>query len=291
MIEMPKLEQTQLLDDIEAFSRNGPLPGSEISMPAVGRERLTFPDLNQSVQRQSLTPDSLSQTSSAQPANIAGGSSLLARFKQQAQAVQESMQRRDQSEVARALQLSGGLEVVFHYFDDLVKQLNVVKPPVDKEFVFAGNIVFSSLKWVEGAVDFRLLPAASEDRMYETVTVRLRMAAPHKINVEREALAVEPLRNSLLDHNIAFQLSEKRNERQQAQRASFIIPCEIKAGFVLKADYTAGNLVLRTRNIDRFGTMEFRLRMADIDPEMLEGLTLLILGEENDFLKRFRRSA
>ena len=60
---------------------------------------------------------------------------------------------------------------------------------------------------------------------------------------------------------------------------------------MLKADYEMGHLVLRTRNIDRFGMMEFKLQPEDICQETLDELTKLFLGEKSRFLQVFRRSA
>jgi hypothetical protein len=109
--------------------------------------------------------------------------------------------------------------------------------------------------------------------------------------VDREALGIEPLRKMLHDYGIAFTIEEKLNARNQAERARFSFPCEIKAGFLIKADYTAGDLILRTRNIDRFGMMEFRLGVNDLNRETLDELTQLFLGEKSRFLTLFRRTA
>lgn len=289
-----KDRQSQLLAEIEEFSRNGPLPGTEPAKPELHREALSFPDLNKPAasrapQGAAVPPAPTLEVAPALAAPAAD--SLLARLKQQAQSIQQDASQRDVTQDARARQLSAALGSAFHYLDDLVKQLNIVKPAIPRDFVFPGNIVFAGMSWVEGAADFRMVPSATEDRRYDSLTARFRIAAPQQIVVERDAIGIEPLRKALHDYSVVFSLEEKLNARQQAERGRFTIPCEIKGGFLIKADYAAGDLVLRTRNIDRFGMMEFRLRAEDLNQETLDELTKLFLGEKSRFLTLFRRSA
>lgn len=296
-------KRSQLLAEIEEFSRSGPRASAEPAKPELHRETLAFPDLNKA---QGVAPAAKAPAAKAAASPVAtppptleapsslgapAASSLLARLKQQAQSLQQGADQRDAEIEARAHQLSASIGAAFHYLDDLVKQLNIIKPAIPKEFVFPGNIVFAGMSWVEGAADFRMVPSATEDRRYESLTARFRIAAPQQIAVERDAIGIEPLRKTLHDYGIAFSVEEKQNARHQVERARFSFPCEIKAGFLIKADYEAGHLLLRTRNIDRFGMMEFRLRPEDLNQETLDELTKLFLGEKSRFLTMYRRSA
>lgn len=296
----PKADtQTRLLDDIEAFSRNGPpLRDEGPAQPIFTRDKLRFPDLTKAPpEKQKNVAQTFAERAVGLSMPTAGhgtptADSLLSRLKQQAQTVVQSTSvLRDAEAELRALHLSAGLGAAFHYLNDLIKQLNIIKPAVPKEFVFSGNIVFAGMSWVEGAADFRMLPTATEDRLYETMTARFRLAAPGQILVERDTLGVEPLRKQLHDANIPFQLEERKNKRSQVESGLFTLPCEIRAGFLIKADYEADSLVLRTRNIDRFGMMEFRLQAGDLTQTVLDELAQLMLGQENQFLKLFRRTA
>jgi hypothetical protein len=291
-------KKSQLLAEIEAFSRQGPVVAPAApTPPELHRETLSFPDLNKAPSGPRATPQLASKTappttSTPSPAKPAtDNASLLARLKQQAQSLQQGSNARDQELEARAAHLSQSLAAAYHYLDDLIKQLNIIKPAIPKEFSFPGNIVFRDLQWTEGAADFRMVPSATEDRRYDNLTARFRLAAPQQITLERDAIGIEPLRKLLHDHNIAFTLEEKKNARSQVELGRFSIPCEIKAGFLIKADYTAGCLILRTRNIERFGMMEFRLQAEELHQETLDELTKLFLGEKSRFMAMFRRSA
>ncbi len=288
-------DTSQLLADIETFSRQGPVTSQEPVKPEIHREVLAFPDLNKA-HVGDLGPTVPKATPSAAPTSTpgqvdAGSGSLLARLKQQAETLQKGTEEHSAAKEEQARILSDGIATAFHYLDDVIKQLNIIKPSNPREFDFPGNILFANMGWIEGATDFRRVPTASDDHRYESLTVRFRIAAGRDIVVEREGTSVEPFRKLLHDYSIVFTADEKMNARNIVERARFTFPCEIKAGFVLKADYEMGNLVLRTRNIDRFGMMEFKLQPADICQETLDELTKLFLGEKNRFLQMFRRSA
>jgi hypothetical protein len=290
--------KSQLLAEIEEFSRNGPCVSAEPAKPELHRETLAFPDLNKpaaaAAQSSQLPRPAVSPAPTLEAPSSLGGSSadsLLARLKQQAQSLQQGADERGAQLNAQAQKLSASLGGAFHYLDDLIKQLNIIKPAIPKEFIFPGNIVFAGMNWVEGAADFRMVPSASDDRRFESLTARFRLASPQQLTVERDALGVESLRKTLHDHNIVFKMEEKQNARNQVERARFTFPCEIRAGFLIKADYEAGNLILRTRNVERFGMMEFKLQPDDLNQETLDELTKLFLGEKSRFLTMYRRTA
>lgn len=283
---------SSLLADIEEFSRHGPRVGNEPVKHELHRETLAFPDLDKPAAPPAARPaPTLPAADFADTPSTQSSNSLLTRLKQQAETLQQDASQTDAVRAIIATQLSKSLGAAFHYLDDLVKQLNIIKPPIPKEFVFAGNIPFAGMSWVEGAADFRMVPGATDDRRYDSLTARFRIAAPKQISLERVAPNIEPLRKQLHDYGILFSIDEQRNARNQAESARFTFPCEIKAGFAFKADYEAGLLVLRTRNIDRFGMMEFRLKPAELNEETLDELTKLFLGEKSRFLQMFRRSA
>lgn len=292
--------KSQLLAEIEEFSRNGPRVSAEPAKPELHRETLAFPDLNKPAAAAQPAKSPYPPVAAVSPTptleapsslGAASADSLLARLKQQAQSLQQGVDERDARLDAQAQKLSASLGGAFHYLDDLIKQLNIIKPAIPKEFVFPGNIVFAGMNWVEGAADFRMVPSASDDRRFENLTARFRIASPQQIAVERDALGVESLRKTLHDHNIVFTMEEKQNARNQVERARFLFPCEIRAGFLIKADYEAGNLILRTRNVERFGMMEFKLQPDDLNQETLDELTKLFLGEKSRFLTMYRRTA
>lgn len=292
-------KSSQLLADIEAFSLNGPTPSQETSKPEIHRESVSFPDLKKAQAAAKSPAPAVPSSFTTPPSTPAAGrhaeaapaSNLLERLKQQASSIQKDTSQRDTQLEFRAKLITAVMGAAYRYLDDLFKQLNILKPAIPKEYVLPGNIAFAGMSWTEGATDFRMVPSATDDRRYESISTRFRIASPQKLVIDRQTTGIEPVRKSLQDYGVVFTVEEKHNIRNQPESARFTIPCEVKSGFLVKADYEAGNLVLRTRNIDRFGMMEFRLEAQELNQAALDELTHLILGEKSRFMQMFRRSA
>lgn len=277
----------QLLKDIESFDMNGPAKEEEPVAPArftpartVTAEPVAAPPKK--------TPPPVA-AAEPPPDTLRNDSSLLARLKQQAQSKREGEDRQNTLQYAQQKIISDALQQTFLYFNELTQQLNVIKPIYEKSYSFFGVVEFDNMNWEEGRADFRMQQIASENRFYEQVTLRYRLQAPKQFRVTRENPAMEKLHKALFDHSIVFKTDEERNERGHAERATFTFPCEIKAGLMLVGDPASGEMILRTRNIERFGAMEFRMSPERLDAESLDELTHLILGKPNRVAQLFRR--
>lgn len=275
----------QLLKDIETFSEQGPpkdhapvpprftpssQPSASTRVPAASLASQTTPI---------ATPDTASHASS----------SLLGALKQQAHEKLQSDVQKSGLQIEQKKDISAALQRAFRYFDELVKQLNVLKPAYEKSYSFFGVADFDEMHWEEGRADYRMEQLASEDRLFDQASLRYRLVAPKKFSVTRENPAMEKLRKTLFDHGIIFTTDEQINDRSRVERATFNFPCEIKAGLMLMGDENTGEIVLRTRNIERFGIMEYRTTPESITTETLDALTLLILGKPHRMPQLFRR--
>ena len=217
-------------------------------------------------------------------------SSLLASLKQQALAKQQSENQKSSQREAVLQRIHSALGMAYQYLNDLVQQLNILKPPYAKAYSFFGAADFEGMTWQEGRADFRMQETSSDNRLYDQVTLRYRLASQKQFSVARENPALEKLRKALFDYNITFAVDEARNERGHIERATFTFPCEIKAGLLLAGNYETGKLLLRTRHVERFGIMEYQLQPESINQEALDQLAHLILGESNRVSQLFERT-
>ncbi|MFA7279036.1 MAG: hypothetical protein WC100_02970 [Sterolibacterium sp.] len=216
-------------------------------------------------------------------------SSLLANLKQQALAKQQSENRKSAQQDEILQRIHKALGMTYQYLNDLVEQLNILKPPYAKGYSFFGVADFDDMSWQEGRADFRMQETASENRLYDQVTLRYRLAGPKQFKIVKENPALEKLRKALFDYNIAFTADEAKNERGHIEKATFTFPCEIKAGLMLSGNYETGKLLLRTRHIERFGLMEYELAPEDINQDALDQIAQLIMGENNRVSQMFQR--
>lgn len=224
-------------------------------------------------------------------AQTAAPSGLLASLKQQALAKQQSENQKSSQRDVVLQRIHAALGTAYQYLNDFVMQLNILKPPYAKTYAFFGLADFEELAWQEGRADFRMQETASDNRLYDQVSLRYRLAGPKPFSVARENPALEKLCKALSDYNIAYTAAEVRNERGQVERATLSFPSEIKAGLLLAGNYQTGKLLLRTRNIERFGIMEYQLPPESVNQEALDELARLILGENNRIGQLFQRTA
>ena len=293
----------RLLEDIEAFSRLG---APEAAAAARVNPAAT-PPAPAAPTRPPVHPAALAPAPAATPAPApvsaaapaatppppppAASSSLLANLKKQALAKQMSETQTNAVQKEQMLRIHSALGMTYQYLNDLVQQLNILKPPYAKTYSFFGVAEFDEMTWQEGRADFRMQEGATDDRYYNQVTLRYRLAAQKQFRVTRENPALEKLHKALFDNNIVFTTEEVRNERNQVEKATFTFPAEVKAGLLLAANYETGGILLRTRNIERFGIMEYQLTPESISQDALDQLAQMILGESNRINQLFQRTA
>lgn len=287
-----KEAQTKLLKDIEAFSRSKLDPAAaDASERAMSGPRFPAIDLHAAAARSQVPAARLDAAASQAQAAAGAGGSLLDKLKREAQAKQLTDSQRFTLQEQRKHFISEALQNAFHYLREFCEQLNILKPAYPLSYNLLNIVSFDRLAWQEGRTDFRLVPAAAEDRLYEQVTLRFRLASGEELRVERENPAHEVFRDALFENNIAFSEEGTRNERGHVGRTTFTFPCEIKAGIIFVADYKLGDIRLQLRNLQRFGSTEYRLPPEALTDEAFEELARLLLGERSRFEKMFRRVA
>ncbi len=281
----------QLLKDIETFSEQGP-PKDSTPIPPRFTPSPSAQTLASTTSAHIPAASPVSSTTLATTSDAAthASSSLLGALKQQATEKLQSDVQKSGLQTEQKKAISAALQRAFRYFDELIKQLNVLKPAYEKSYSFFGVVDFDEMHWEEGRADYRMEQLASDDRLFDQASLRYRLVAPKKFSVTRENPAMEKLRKALFDHGIVFTTDEQLNDRSRVERATFNFPCEIKAGLMLMGDENTGEIVLRTRNIERFGVMEYRTTPEIIATESLDALTLLILGKPNRVPQLFHRA-
>jgi hypothetical protein len=219
---------------------------------------------------------------------VASGS-LLARLKDQAAArLAEETQRVDLEEQTRR-QISDSLQQTYLYLRDFVNQVNIIKPAYPGNYYLNEQLVFDKLSWREGRADLRKLEDATDTRRVERVTLRYLLAGDVPITIDRENPAMEILDRTLRDYDLKFTFEGFKNERARTERGRFTVQREIRAGLLFVADYATGDIRLRSLNVQRLGSAEYRIPADALDTPTIEEIALLVLGESSQFVRRFRR--
>lgn len=214
--------------------------------------------------------------------------SLLQQLRQQAQARQHDDVAKQKELTTISRQLDECLRRIFSYCHELVQQLNILKPNVERRYTMLGTIDFSGLQWQEGFVDYRTRPH-SVGASYEQVSLNCRLLAPDKLTVERDAIAAENFRKTLFDNGVVFTCDEVRNARHMVQKAIFSITADVKVNVRWRADPEQGVIVLESRNLERFGSRDYALPPESVNLAMLDQFARLLLGQPNRFRDYYRR--
>jgi hypothetical protein len=284
-----KEKQARLLQEIEVFARSkqnlAAMDAAEKQAPRVAAAPIA-PARGEAKPAPASPPPTAPTAATAVP-----GGSLLDRLRREAEAkrMTDSQVFASHGRMQRAM--SDGLQSVFQYLREFCEQLNVLKPPYPSTYKLHNVVEMEGLTWQEGRTDYRLLPQANDERLFDQVTFRFRLGAGRELRIEREAPAHETFRKMLIEANIAYQEEEFRNQKSHVERAVYTFPAEVKAGIALSADYQTGEIRLLVRNIRRFGAAEYRLPVEMLKQETFEEIARLVLGEENRVDKMFRRVA
>lgn len=206
----------------------------------------------------------------------AGG--LLAQLRAAALAKQQEEQKPD-PKVLMIPRVSAAVERAWRYLKEFAGQLNAVKPAYAKDYIIGGVPKFDGLKWDSVQADFRTKELSPTSKVFEQVTLNFRLSANKVLSVTREIPADEKLKQVLQDMRIEFTDQKERNERGSFVSTKFIIPCEVKGSVQLIGNFETGKLLLKTRNVESFGTLEHVLSPDAITEESLNELSHFILGE------------
>lgn len=288
--------EASLLADIEAFDMRAIslAPEAPYTDPAAQAEAAkVFPEIVPDGTARELpkeaAPAPAPAAAAATPSAPSGGVSLLQQLRQQAQAQQNdaAAKKRDLSIVSK--QLDECLRRVFSYCHELVQQLNIIKPNVERHYSMLGNIEFRGLQWQEGFVDYRTRPHSSgSGATYEQVTLNCQLLAPEKLTLERDAISADNFRKTLFDNGVVFTFDEVKNARHMVLKTVFSITADVKVNVRWRADLEQGVLVLETRNLERFGARDYVLPPESITMAMLDQFALLLLGQANQFRDYYR---
>ncbi len=207
----------------------------------------------------------------------------LAALKQAAQAKRDEEASKPKSETkeAREDRVSKALERIYWYLKDLVEQLDVLQPDYpNKGYAIHGVPEFTDFAWDLGKLDLTTKETSPITKLFTQVVLDFRLSKQKPmLKIDRDLAGVEKLKQSLKDYGLAFHMSDTRNAHGAIVKATFSFPCEVMAKVEFIGKFDAGKLLMKTRNIERFGMMEFTIAPEAVTPESLGELTGFILGE------------
>lgn len=280
-------QEAALLAALEQFDPGAAIQ-AEPAVPSTGTTTgpgLVFPR---------IVPAGAVRTLAEQPVPVGdapaavSGLSVLAGLRQQAQ---QRLQDEVAADVVRSqvnTAIDAALKQLFFYLHDVVEQLNVLHPAIDRRYPLIETQVLAGLVWQEGFVDYRTR-AQSAGGLVERVSLSYQLACEEALRIRRESLGVERFRNILYDYGLLFSSREFKDAHGQLTHAEFEIPAKLAVNVRWRADFERGEIVFEARNLERFGSTTLSLKPAAVDAALGEEFTRWLLGQPNRFRELARR--
>ena len=183
------------------------------------------------------------------------------------------------------MQLQAKLREIYAYLDDLVKQLNVIKPTILRSYYIEGLGNFDNINQQDYVLNKRHKTLDNKD-FIDQISLRLRCASGSALTAEKEsARTIQALKEYLWNYNIKFETQEFKNQRGLLERAIFNVPCEVVINIIIKGDFEKSLINIHTKNIERLSEHNYVYEIDEINETLLEQFSKLLLGEPNNFRK------
>ena len=196
-------------------------------------------------------------------------------------AVDDAAKAKAESKEEKEDKVSEALKRTYFYLKELVEQLDVLKPDMPaKNYAIHGVPEFTDFAWDVGNLDLRTRELTPIRKLFTRVTLDYRLSKGKPIlKVERPSPANDKLRQILKDYQLGFSSRDEKNERGAVLKTIFGINFEVLCQLNFEGDYDRYKLVLKTRNVERFGHAEHLIAPEAVTQEALEELTGYVLCE------------
>ncbi len=181
------------------------------------------------------------------------------------------------------MQLQAKLREIYAYLDDLVKQLNIIRPTVLRSYYIEGVGNFENLNQQDYFLNKRHKSIDNKD-FIDQITLRFRCARGGGLTAEKESPStIQALKEYLWSYNIKFETQEIKNERGFVGRAIFKIPSEVVVNITINGDFEKSQIKIHTKNMERLSERDFTYEINEINEALLEELSKFLLGKPNNF--------
>lgn len=181
------------------------------------------------------------------------------------------------------MQLQAKLREIYAFLDDLVKQLNIIKPTVLRSYYIEGVGNFENLNQQDYFLNKRHKSIDDKD-FIDQISLRLRCTTGDALTAEKESPAtIQALKEYLWAYNIKFETQEFKNERGFVERVIFKIPGEVVVNITINGDFEKSQIKIHTKNMERLSEYNFTYEIDEINETLLEQFSKFLLGSPNNF--------
>lgn len=183
------------------------------------------------------------------------------------------------------MQLQAKLREIYAYLDDLVTQLNIIKPTVLRSYYIEGVGNFDNINQHDYVLNKRHKSIDNKD-FIDQITLRFRCAPGDVLTAEKESPStIQALKEYLWTYNIKFETQEFKNQRGFVERVIFKIPGEVVVNITIKGDFEKSQIKINTKNVERLSEYNYIYEIDEINEALLEEFYKFLIGKPNNFRK------
>jgi hypothetical protein len=210
---------------------------------------------------------------------------LLDDLKKQAEMVKTQQLSQDSLREDAIKLVEDKMKQTFHYLNDLLKQLAVIKPTNPMVYSVPGVGDLAKLQFAESFIDFRRKRINDKDH-FDVITFYLKWGSSESLVVERDMpVTAQKVRDLLFSYNLKFTEEETKNARGMVANTKFTVQPFIVADVTIKADHEHGRLLITAKNLLRLGRDDFVVPAGEINDTMLEEFAKSLIGQPSGFRK------
>jgi hypothetical protein len=215
--------------------------------------------------------------------------SFLDELKAQAEALQ-SRQRVDEAAFERnALATDAACKLAFHYWLELARQLNVLRPAVAARYAFDARAVLDgpaeSLVFDDFRVDARRKRLRNLE-LYDHAVITCWVRGRRRIAIARDfPIEIERLEARLSQAGLVAAGDPHRDaETGRFVEMRYDFEADVRVGVRLGLDHEQGRVQFACSNLEGLASITVEFAAADVDSALLDELAKWWLGRDNRFV-------
>lgn len=214
---------------------------------------------------------------------------LLDDLKKQAENIRQESSQKMMAYSANLAPIEQKMRAAFNYFNELSKELKVVKPSVNWRFLIFGVGEFTDLKLAECKVDFRR--KVVDDREYiDFVKLHFVWQSAQGLVAKRTSRGmVDQFREMLYRNNLRFELEEAKSEMGVVAAGTFKVSNEIRVDVTLTNDFENGRILISTKNLGKFDETQHWVQPEQMDEAFLDDFASLLIDQPSQFFQKVQK--
>ncbi len=210
--------------------------------------------------------------------------SLLDDLKKEANSIRNREAVNTHALKTNVVAIDQGLRKIFDYFNELFKQLNIIKPLCETSYHLHGVGALENLMQIDYRIEYRTSRRIDSEQ-FESLDITFKRTKPGQITVRRDAEQIEKFRDLLWQSNLRYVSEPFHNKRRLAIYEIFKIDQEVICGAAIAGEFDNGLINFRLKNVEDFGPTGYTLKPESLTEQALEEFAMLLIGKKSGFKK------